>query len=244
MDFIVVIPARYHASRLPAKLLANIHGKPLIQYTYENAQSSNATQVVIATDDRRIEKAAQGFGATTCMTSVAHCSGTARIAEVLEQLSVADDTVVVNVQGDEPMLDGQVIDQVAHNLVTSQMHMATLSEPITNKQQYLDPNCVKVVFNALGKALYFSRAPIPAFRETDAFDTTVCFKHIGIYAYSAAFVRQYANMGHSTYEQAENLEQLRILHQGYSIHVAAACASTGFGVDTAEDLAQVREALQ
>lgn len=244
MSFTVIIPARYNATRLPGKLLKDIHGKPLIQRTYENAVQSGASSVIIATDDARIEAAAQGFGATTCMTSTEHESGTARISEVLGKCGIADDEVIVNVQGDEPMLDAGVIDQVARNLTASKMHMATLCETIADKQQYLDPNCVKVVFDEFGKALYFSRAPIPAFREDEDFDLSLCFKHVGIYAYQASFIKQYLNMKSSTYEQVEKLEQLRVLSQGLSVHVATACAPVGFGVDTQQDLAQVREALQ
>ena len=243
MEFCVIIPARYASSRLPAKLLKDIHGKPLIQHTYENAVQSGASKVIIATDDERIESVAQGFGATTCMTSDEHPSGTSRIAQVLTMLDIADNEIIVNVQGDEPMLDPSVIQQVAVNLSASKMAMATLCEPILDKDQYLDPNCVKVVFNKLGKALYFSRAPIPAFREEEDFDLSLCFKHIGIYAYQSGFVKQLLQIDSARYEQVERLEQLSVLYEGFDIHVALACASTGFGVDTQQDLTNVREAL-
>lgn len=244
MDFSVIIPARYASSRLPAKLLKDIHGKPLIQLTYEKALSSGASKVIIATDDPRIEKIAQAFGAETCMTGDHHASGISRIAEVLTKLHINDNEIIVNVQGDEPMLDPKVIRQVALNLEKSSLQMSTLCEQVADKNQYLDPNCVKVVFNKFGKALYFSRAPIPAFREAQDFDITLCFKHIGIYAYKAGFVKQYLQIGSSRYEQVEKLEQLTVLSEGFDIHVEQACAPTGFGVDTQDDLDNVRKALE
>lgn len=244
MDFSVIIPARYASTRLDAKLLQDIHGKPLIQHTYENAIKSGASRVIIATDDTRIETVAHDFGATTCMTSDHHISGTSRIAEVLDKLSIDDNEIIVNVQGDEPMLGASVIEQVAKNLANNKMQMSTLCENIIDQDQYLDPNCVKVVFDKFGKALYFSRSPIPAFREETDFDASLCFKHIGIYAYRSGFVKQYLTMNSSVYEQVEKLEQLTVLNEGFDIHIAPACEVTGFGVDTIEDLVKVREALQ
>ncbi|MDC9715331.1 MAG: 3-deoxy-manno-octulosonate cytidylyltransferase [Gammaproteobacteria bacterium] len=243
MDFSVIIPARYASTRLKAKLLQDIHGKPLIQHTYENAKNSGASSVIIATDDDRINNIAQDFGATVCMTSSAHTSGTSRIAEVLETFNIDDEQVVVNVQGDEPMLGAQVIQQVAQNLMDSKMQMATLCEKVTDKAQYLDPNCVKVVFDKFGKALYFSRSPIPAFRNQQDFNAELCFKHIGIYAYHSSFIKQYLTMESSDYEQVEKLEQLTVLKEGFDIHISKACAPVGFGVDTQADLEKVREAL-
>ncbi|MCS5586507.1 MAG: 3-deoxy-manno-octulosonate cytidylyltransferase [Gammaproteobacteria bacterium] len=244
MGFSVIIPARYASTRLNAKLLQDIHGKPLIQHTYENAVKSGASRVIIATDDVRIEGVANGFGATTCMTGDHHTSGTSRIAQVLDKLSITDDEIIVNVQGDEPMLSANVIEQVANNLANSKMQMATLCENVIDKSQYLDPNCVKVVFDKLGRALYFSRSPIPAFREEADFDASLCFKHVGIYAYRSGFVKQYLTMNSSAYEQVEKLEQLTVLNEGFDIHVVPACEATGFGVDTQDDLEKVRKALQ
>jgi len=244
MSFIVIIPARYASTRLSAKLLQDIHGKPLLQHTYENAKKSGASQVIIATDDKRIEAVAHEFGATICMTSTKHTSGTARIAEVLTKLDIDDEKVIVNVQGDEPMLEAQVIQQVAQNLIDSKMQMATLCENVVDEAQYLDSNCVKVVFDKFGKALYFSRSPIPAFRNEADFDAALCFKHIGIYAYRSGFIKQYLTMNRSDYEQVEKLEQLTVLNEGFEIHISKACASVGFGVDTQADLDKVREALQ
>ena len=244
MDFSVIIPARYASNRLPAKLLKDIHGKPLIQYAYENAISSGASAVIIATDDQRIKTVAQAFGARVCMTGKHHISGTSRIAEALAMLEIEDGQVIVNLQGDEPMLGANIIQQVAANLVSSDMQMATLCEAITDKAQYLDHNCVKVVFDKFGKALYFSRSPIPAFRESVDFDLSMCFKHIGIYAYRAGFIKQCLSMHSSAYEQVEKLEQLTPLYEGFDIHIAPACSATGYGVDTLKDLQKVREMLR
>lgn len=242
MSFTVIIPARYASSRLEAKLLQDIHGKPLLQHTYNNCINSGASKVIIATDDKRIEAAAQGFGAQVCMTSSSHISGTARLGEAIEKCSINNNEIIVNVQGDEPMLPAVVIQQVADNLANNQMPIATLCEPIADKAQYLDANCVKVVFDKFGKALYFSRAPIPFFREGD-FDPAQCFKHIGIYGYRTDFIQQYLTMQPSKYEQIEKLEQLTMLNEGFAVYVAKACAPTGFGVDTAQDLAKVRREL-
>jgi 3-deoxy-manno-octulosonate cytidylyltransferase (CMP-KDO synthetase) len=243
MNFSVIIPARHDSSRLPEKLLKDIHGKPLIQWTYENAIQSQAKRVIIATDDKRIQIIAQNFGATVCMTDKTHTSGTSRIAQVVEQFNIDADEIIVNVQGDEPMLDAKVINQVAQNLDNNTMQMATLCELVADKAQYLDANCVKVVFDKFGKALYFSRAPIPYFRDARDVDLSLCYKHIGIYAYRAKFIKQYLQMTHSRFEQVEKLEQLTVLNEGFAIHVAKACAQTGFGVDTLEDLNKVRDAL-
>ncbi len=244
MQFSVIIPARYASSRLPGKLLKPIHGKPLIEHTYRNALDSGAQRVIIATDDEKIAQVAESFGAQVCMTDAAHESGTSRIAQVVEDLSIDPKHIVVNVQGDEPMIDPQVITQVAHNLDACEMPMATLCEAVVDQAQYLDPNCVKVVFDANGRALYFSRAPIPFFRESEDLDLSLCFKHIGIYAYRAGFLAQYLTLDSSRYEQVEKLEQLSVLHAGFDIHVAEACAKTGYGVDTQADLDKVIEALK
>jgi 3-deoxy-manno-octulosonate cytidylyltransferase (CMP-KDO synthetase) len=244
MDYSVVIPARYGSSRLSAKLLRDVHSKPLIQHTYENAIKSDASRIIIATDDERIKKVAKNFGAEVCMTKASHSSGTSRISEVLSKLNIDDDSIVVNLQGDEPMISPEVIDQVAGDLIISKMEMATLCENVQNEEQYLDPNCVKVVFNQYGKALYFSRSPIPSFRNKDDFDANLCFKHIGIYAYKAEFVKKYIAMTHSTLENSEKLEQLTVLSEGYDIHVSYACAPTGYGVDTQQDLDRVIKELR
>ena len=239
MDFSVIIPARYDSARLPGKLLKNIHGKTLIERTYSNAILSASKRVIIATDDERISDVAKTFGAEVCLTSDSHTSGTSRIAEAMELLGFADDEIIVNVQGDEPMLSPKVIDQVAKNLNESNMDMATLCEQIESEELYFDPNCVKVVYNMRGKAMYFSRSPIPAFRNPQELDLGLCYRHIGIYAYRAGFLSQYARLSSSRLEEAEKLEQLTILNEGFDIHVAPACGPTGIGVDTKYDLDKV-----
>ena len=244
MDFSVIIPARYDSARLPGKLLKNIHGKTLIERTYSNAILSASKRVIIATDDERISDVAKTFGAEVCLTSDSHTSGTSRIAEAMELLGFADDEIIVNVQGDEPMLSPMVIDQVAKNLNESNMDMATLCEKIETEELYFDPNCVKVVYNMRGKAMYFSRSPIPAFRNPQELDLGLCYRHIGIYAYRAGFLSQYARLSGSRLEEAEKLEQLTILNEGFDIHVAPACGPTGIGVDTKYDLDQVIKELK
>jgi len=244
MDFSVIIPARYASARLPGKPLKNIHGKTLIERTYSNAILSAAKRVIIATDDERISDVAKAFGAEVCLTSNSHISGTSRIAEAVEILGFANDEIIVNVQGDEPMLSPAVIDQVAINLDKSKMDMATLCEQIETEDLYFDPNCVKVVYNMRGKAMYFSRSPIPAFRNAQELDLGLCFRHIGIYAYRAGFLSQYAQLSSSRLEGAEKLEQLTILNEGFDIHVAPTCGPTGFGVDTQHDLDKVIKELK
>jgi 3-deoxy-manno-octulosonate cytidylyltransferase (CMP-KDO synthetase) len=243
MDFSVIIPARYASSRLPAKLIEDINGKSLIEHTYLNALQSSAKRVIIATDDERINSIAKGFNAEVCMTSITHTSGTSRISEAVTSLEFDDDEVVVNVQGDEPMLSSEVIDQVANNLVHNEMHVATLCEKIESKSLYFDPNCVKVVFNPGGKALYFSRSPIPAFRNNEEIDLSICCRHIGIYAYRVSFLKKYSQMDNSILEKAEKLEQLTFLNAGIDIHVELACGSAGYGIDTKDDLIKVKKEL-
>ncbi|MBT5499659.1 MAG: 3-deoxy-manno-octulosonate cytidylyltransferase, partial [Thiotrichales bacterium] len=181
MDFSIIIPARYASSRLPAKLLKDINGKTLIEHTYSNAVKSDASRVIIATDDVRIKTIAEDFGAEVCMTNDSHISGTSRLSEVVSVLNFQDDDVVVNLQGDEPMMSPSAINQVASNLSSSGMSVATLCEKIDTEEAYFDENCVKVVYNSRGKAMYFSRSPIPAFRDSAKINLDLCFRHIGLY---------------------------------------------------------------
>lgn len=251
MSFTVIIPARYDSSRLPGKPLADINGKPMIQHVYERAVASGAAEVVVATDDQRIVEAVQEFGGTAMMTSPEHRSGTERLAEVIELLALADDQVVVNVQGDEPQIPPQIIRQVAENLASQRnAPMATLAVPIENANELFNPNAVKVVLDGNGYALYFSRAPIPYDREhfmsaNGAADIAQLqegyLRHIGIYAYRAGFIHRYAEWEASPIEQLESLEQLRVLWYGERIHVAQAIAEPPAGVDTVEDLERVRQ---
>lgn len=256
MSFTVVIPARFDSSRLPGKPLADIAGKPMIQHVYEQAALSGAAEVVVATDDRRIVDAVRAFGGTAMMTSSEHRSGTERLAEVVDRLALADDEIVVNVQGDEPQIPPQIICQVAENLASQRnAPMATLAVPIETIDDVFNPNAVKVVLDGNGYAQYFSRAPIPYDREqfTSAAPSAPhkgadkpmqiapgYLRHIGIYAYRAGFIHRYAEWPASPIETLESLEQLRVLWYGERIHVAQAIAEPPAGVDTAEDLERVR----
>ena len=247
MSYTVVIPARYGSTRLPGKPLLDIAGKPMVQGVWEQARLSSAREVVIATDDERILEVAQGFGARACMTSPHHPSGTDRLHEVAAYFGWADEQIVVNVQGDEPMIPPTVIDQVAHNLAThTQAGIATLCEGITDIAELVDPNAVKVVFDNSGMALYFSRATIPWPREQfKAGQNTMptqgdWYRHIGIYAYRTAFLHEYVTWQPAPPEQLEQLEQLRALYHGARIHVAAAGERVPGGVDTQADLDAVR----
>ena len=244
MGFSVIIPARYASSRLPAKMLKEINGKSLIEHTYSNAIKSNASRVIIATDDERIKTVAEGFGAEVCMTNDSHTSGTSRIAEAVSFLNFQNDDVIVNLQGDEPMMSPSAINQVASNLVSSGMSVATLCEAIDTEDAYFDENCVKVVYNSRGRAMYFSRSPVPAFRDGENINLDLCFRHIGLYAYRVNFLKNYSNMPISKLETAEKLEQLTFLMEGFDIHVDVSFASTGYGVDTESDLIKVKKELK
>ena len=244
MGFSVIIPARYASSRLPAKMLKEINGKSLIEHTYSNAIKSNASRVIIATDDERIKTVAEGFGAEVCMTNDSHTSGTSRIAEAVSFLNFQNDDVIVNLQGDEPMMSPSAINQVASNLVSSGMSVATLCETIDTEDAYFDENCVKVVYNSRGRAMYFSRSPVPAFRDGQNINLDLCFRHIGLYAYRVNFLKNYSNMPISRLETAEKLEQLTFLMEGFDIHVDISFASTGYGVDTESDLIKVKKELK
>ncbi|MCF7982650.1 MAG: 3-deoxy-manno-octulosonate cytidylyltransferase [Pseudomonadales bacterium] len=256
MTFSVIIPARYASSRLPGKPLLDIGGKPMLQHVYEQAVKSQAKQVVIATDDERIETAVRAFGAPVCLTSPAHLSGTDRLEEVARQLGFEDEDIIVNVQGDEPLIPPSNIDQVAQLLIASQQAgMATLSEPITEIAELFDPNAVKLVTDNQGYALYFSRAPIPWSREEFSSVNAGAVKpdrlplrgnyqrHIGIYAYRVKFLHQFVTWPAAPIETLESLEQLRAMWNGVKIRVAPALESPPAGVDTEADLARVRSIL-
>jgi 3-deoxy-manno-octulosonate cytidylyltransferase (CMP-KDO synthetase) len=247
MSYTIVIPARYGSTRLPGKPLIDIAGKSMVQRVWEQARLSNATEVVIATDDERIRLAAQEFGARVCMTSPDHPSGTDRLQQVAMELGWDDQRIVVNVQGDEPLIPPAVIDQVAGNLAANpQAGVATLREEISSAGELLNPNAVKVVCNAQGMALYFSRATVPWPRDAFAADPSAMpavgewYRHIGIYAYRCAFLHQYVTWPPAPLETLECLEQLRALYNGVAIHVATATETVPAGVDTDADLAAVR----
>ncbi len=247
MNFIVVIPARYESSRLPGKPLADIAGKPMIVHVMERARVSGALRVIVATDHPDVVQAVEQAGGEACLTRATHHSGTERLAEVIERHNFADDSIIVNVQGDEPLIPAEIINQVAENLVGCQAGMATLAVPITRFEEALNPNVVKVVKDTQGYALYFSRAPIPWERErfSPALQNPGDYflRHIGIYAYRAGFIRRYVNWLPSQLEKIELLEQLRVLWYGEKIHVAVARVLPEAGVDTPEDLNRVREIL-
>ncbi|MDY0918530.1 3-deoxy-manno-octulosonate cytidylyltransferase [Pseudomonas viridiflava] len=250
-DFTVVIPARYGSSRFPGKPLKVIAGKPMVQLVWEQARKSSAQRVVVATDDVRIFEACQAFGAEVLMTRDDHNSGTDRLAEVAAQLGLTADAIVVNVQGDEPMIPPAVIDQVASNLAAHpEAGISTLAEPIDDVAALFNPNVVKVSSDINGLALTFSRAPLPWARDAlaanrDELPAGVPFRrHIGIYAYRAGFLHDFVSWGPCMLENTENLEQLRALWNGVRIHVADALEAPPAGVDTPEDLERVRRLLE
>lgn len=242
MEFKVVIPARYGSSRLPGKPLLEIAGKPLIEHVYRRALMSQANEVVIATDDEAIAQIGRDLGASVQLTSQEHPSGSDRIAEVIATRRWPPETLIVNLQGDEPCMPTPLIDQVAGDLASrAGIGMATLAYPIGDWDALNDPNIVKVVADRDGMALYFSRAPIPwprdrGARTLDLTGAVPCLRHIGLYAYRAEFLRHYVGWAPAPLELTESLEQLRVLWQGQDIHVGIATIEPGPGVDTPADL--------
>ncbi|WJD48092.1 3-deoxy-manno-octulosonate cytidylyltransferase [Enterobacter sp. PGRG2] len=244
MSFVVIIPARYASTRLPGKPLVDINGKPMVVHVLERARESGAERIIVATDHEEVARAVEAVGGEVCMTRVDHQSGTERLAEVVEKCGLSDDTIIVNIQGDEPMIPPAIVRQVAENLAQREVGMATLAVPIHSAEEAFNPNAVKVVTDAQGYALYFSRATIPWDRDRfaqsrDAIGDTF-LRHIGIYGYRAGFIRRYVTWQPSQLEQIEMLEQLRVLWYGEKIHVAVAQTVPGTGVDTPEDLERVR----
>jgi 3-deoxy-manno-octulosonate cytidylyltransferase (CMP-KDO synthetase) len=248
--FRVAIPARFGSTRLPGKVLAPIAGRPMIEHVYRLAVQSGAMEVVVATDDERVQAACAVFGAEVELTSADHPSGTDRIAEIARRRGWAHDSIVVNLQADEPLLPPALIDQAADLLASDPgADIATLCTPITTIREYLDPNVVKVVMRADGRALFFSRAPIPWNRDgatgglASQQDHRGSWRHIGIYAFRLGALQHLAAAPPSALEQRERLEQLRALQMGLAIAVAVADAVPGQGVDTAADLAQVERLM-
>lgn len=246
MSFKVVIPARYASSRLPAKPLLDIAGKPMVVHVVERALESGAEQVVVATDHEEIVAVVQDYGYQVVMTSENHASGTDRIAEVALKMAWPEETIVVNVQGDEPLISPELIQEVASNLAQHQAAaIATACHPIHDKASMLNPNIVKVVMDIHGHALYFSRAPIPYARDAFAADEDApadmpVYRHIGIYAYRVSFLKAYSGLEPAAIEKFESLEQLRALWHGYRISVAITANAPAAGVDTKADLEYVR----
>jgi 3-deoxy-manno-octulosonate cytidylyltransferase (CMP-KDO synthetase) len=264
-SFIVVIPARYESTRLPGKVLADIGGKPMIQWVVEKAQLSGASKVIVATDNDEVAQIVTAFGGEVCKTRADHQSGTERLAEVMEQYQFSDDEIIVNVQGDEPFIPPENIAQVASNLANQHddsvddisqeivnrgrkiSRMSTLAINIDSVEEAFNANAVKVLTDKDGYALYFSRATIPYDRNRFLNNDHVkeigefYLRHVGIYAYRAGFIKDYVNWPTSQLEQVEALEQLRVLYQGENIHVAVAKTNVPVeGVDTPEDLAKAR----
>lgn len=248
MSFIVIIPARLASTRLPNKPLLDIGGKPMIQRVWERAQQSEASRVIIATDDARVAAAVESFGGEVCMTRTTHESGTDRLQEVVAQLALDDAQIIVNVQGDEPLIPPAVINQVARNLAASdRAGIATLAKRIRDRADLFNPNVVKVVVDNTLHALYFSRAPIPYDREAwgketsdDAHINGEWARHIGIYAYRVEFLHNFVQWPVGRLERLEKLEQLRALENGIAIHVDESWAEIPPGIDTQEDLERVR----
>jgi len=246
--FHVVIPSRFAASRLPGKPLLPIGDRPLIQWVWQRARASAAASVIVATDDARIFATARGFGADCLMTSALHASGTDRIAEVVRAKGFAADDVVVNLQGDEPMMPAAAINELAEALIARpNIDIATAVAPIQSLAEFLDPSCVKALRARDGRALYFSRAPVPWPRDRVAAgqptDFAGAWRHIGMYAYRVRSLLQFAAWAPTPLEETEKLEQLRALEHGMQIHLVVLDEAPPAGVDTPEDLERVREGL-
>lgn len=237
--FRVVIPARLKSERLPRKLLLEIAGKPMIEHVFRQAQQSAAREIIVATDADEIEQAARAFGAAVERTDLHHASGTDRIAEVARRRSWADAEIVVNVQGDEPLIPPALIDQVARLLEADRAAgMATLMTPLADPGEFTDPNMAKVVASRDGAALYFSRSPIPASRDGGV--PVEARRHIGLYAYRVGCLKAVSSAPVAPAERAEKLEQLRALWLGQRIAIADAIEAPARGVDTAADLEEIR----
>ena len=245
MSFKVVIPARYASARLPGKPLLDIAGMPMVIRVAEQAAKSGASEIVIATDFEKILQVAQDYSIKAVITRLDHASGTDRIAEVAQKLGWADDEIVVNVQGDEPLIEPSLINEVAQHLASSQdAVMATACHAIHDEASMINPNIVKVVIDVNGNALYFSRAPIPYPRDDAQKANIQAHRHIGIYAYRVGFLKKYAQLSVTELEKIESLEQLRVLHHGYKIGVTITQNAPASGVDTQVDLDYVRNVFK
>ena len=243
-DFLVVIPARLGSSRLPRKPLADLGGKPMVVRVAERAKQSNAQSVIVATDSAEIQTVCDTHRIECLLTSPDHPTGTDRIAEVAQVLKLAKDALVVNVQGDEPLIPIELINQVAQTLAdNSNCAISTVATPIMDHTEIENPNVVKVVLNRAQEALYFSRAAIPFLRDQHMQSYAAYLRHLGIYAYRADFLQAFTRLEPAPPEQAEALEQLRALWNGYRIAVHIADKAPPAGVDTPEDLERIRQIL-
>ena len=248
-DTVLVIPSRFASTRLPGKPLRLIAGKPMIQHVYERAKEASDElgfkAIVIATDDETIKKTCESFGATVCMTSPEHETGSDRLSEVVTINNWSDDTIIVNLQGDEPLTPISSLRQVAENLAANNSaSISTLATPVDNDADYKDSNVVKVVTDSHGMALYFSRASIPFQRDIGEASSSFALRHIGIYAYRAGYLKSFSEMEPCKIEDLEKLEQLRAMWHGARIHVALAENVPGHGVDTEEDLLAVEKIIK
>ncbi len=251
MNFVVVIPARYASARLPGKPLADIAGRPMVVHVADRARKSGAQEVIVATDDRRIQEAVAKHGHDVMMTRADHASGTDRIAEIAATRAWPDDLIVVNVQGDEPRIPAQLVRSVADQLGKHRdAQIATACHRIHSAAEMFDPNAVKVVLDKDGYAAYFSRAPIPYARDAFKADRSrlpeglPVYRHLGLYAYRCSFLRIYSTLAPTAIERFESLEQLRALWHGYRISVAVTDQAPDPGVDTPEDLEKMRRSFQ
>lgn len=249
MSFTVIIPARLASSRLPRKALADIGGKPMVVRVAERAAQSRASRIVVATDSAEIQATCQSHGIEAVLTAESHESGTNRLAEAADILGLAPEAVVVNVQGDEPLIDPELVNRTAAALAAGNAPMATAAHEIRDFDEFLNPNVVKVVAGAQQNALYFSRAPVPYPRDImrqnlREMPQPLPLRHIGLYAYRAGFLREYAALPPSPLEQAESLEQLRVLWHGRAIALVRTDTAPAPGVDTQEDLDRVRRLFQ
>ena len=250
MDFRVVIPARFSSTRLPGKVLRPINGRPMIEHVHRVAQASGASQVIVATDDERVATAVRGFGGEACMTDASHPSGTDRLNEVAQGLGWPEDAIVVNLQGDEPLMPAALVTQAARELAGhTSAHISTIAGRFDRLEEWRDPNVVKVVRDAEGYALYFSRAPIPWDRDgfargSPALPQDLAWRHIGLYAYRVAALKRFSALPAAGIERSEALEQLRAQYHGMRIYVGIATERPGPGVDTEDDLKRAESLLK
>lgn len=250
MQFVVVIPARYASARLPGKPLADIAGKPMVVHVADRARESGAYEVIVATDDHRVQQAVAQHGHQAIMTRADHVSGTDRIAEIATLRGWPDDVIVVNAQGDEPRMPPQLLQAVAEQIAThGDAVIATACHPLHSAEEMFDTNAVKVVLDKNGYAIYFSRAPIPYARDAFKVSTSSlprglpAYRHLGLYAYRCSFLKIYSTLPPATIEQFESLEQLRALWHGYRISVVVTNQAPDPGVDTPQDLENMRRAF-